>query len=223
MEEFAARLGYQFRSKELVMTALTHSSAGGPHNERLEFLGDAVLELIATEYLYTEFQSHSEGEMTSARASAVCEPSLCKFAEQLQLGDYLIMGKGEEGSGGRAKPSILADALEALLGAIYLDGGYENAKTFILPFLKEALRQPAEMRVFKDYKSALQELVQAEKYPPRLVYKLVSTHGPDHNKRFHSQVILGNKVIGEGTGSSRKNSEQEAARKALEYIYADRN
>ena len=219
MEEFAALdLGYRFRSKELLRTALTHSSAGEPHNERLEFLGDAVLELIATEYLYTSFEDLSEGVMTSTRASAVCEPSLCTFAETLKLGDFLILGKGEESSGGRSKPSILADAMEAVLGAIYLDGGYEKAKEFMLRFLPDALRRPVEKRVFKDYKSALQELIQADKAPQRLSYKLVSTKGPDHNKQFHSQVLLGNKVIGTGQGTSRKTSEQEAARVALESL-----
>ncbi len=188
MEDYAALdLGYQFKSKELLKTALTHSSAGEPHNERLEFLGDAVLELIATEYLYTSFEDLSEGVMTSTRASAVCEPSLCKFAETIRLGDFLILGKGEESSGGRNKPSILADAMEAVLGAIYLDGGYENAKAFMLRFLPDALRQPVEKRVFKDYKSMLQELVQADKAPQRLSYRLVSTQGPDHSKQFKSQ------------------------------------
>ncbi len=219
MEEFAALdLGYMFKSEELLKTALTHSSAGEPHNERLEFLGDAVLELIATEYLYTSFKDLSEGVMTSTRASAVCEPSLCTFAETLKLGDFLILGKGEESSGGRGKPSILADAMEAVLGAIYLDGGYEEAKKFMLRFLPDALRRPVEKRVFKDYKSALQELVQADKAPKRLSYRLVSTKGPDHNKQFQSQVLLGNRVVGEGHGSSRKTSEQEAARVALESL-----
>ncbi len=221
MEDFTSLelgLGYRFKSEELLKTALTHSSAGEPHNERLEFLGDAVLELIATEYLYTSFEDLSEGVMTSTRASAVCEPSLCTFAETLRLGDFLILGKGEDSSGGRAKPSILADAMEALLGAVYLDGGYEAAKAFMLRFLTDALRRPVEKRVFKDYKSALQELIQAEKSPQRLTYKLISTMGPDHNKQFHSQVLLGNKVVGEGQGSSRKTSEQEAARVALAFL-----
>ncbi len=214
----ALDLGYTFKSEDLLKTALTHSSAGEPHNERLEFLGDAVLELISTEYLYTSFKDLSEGVMTSTRASAVCEPSLCTFAETLKLGDFLILGKGEESSGGRTKPSILADAVEAVLGAIYLDGGYEEAKKFMLRFLPDALRRPVEKRVFKDYKSALQELVQADKAPQRLSYRLVSTKGPDHNKQFHSQVLLGNKVVGDGQGSSRKTSEQEAARVALENL-----
>lgn len=218
INELCDTIGYRFSSQEIIRTALTHSSFGEPHNERLEFLGDAVLELIVTEYLFKTFEELNEGSMTSSRSVAVCEPTLCKYANTIQLGKYLQMGKGEESNGGRLKPSILADAMEALIGAIYLDGGYSQAKAFVLRFVSDAVAQPMEQRAFKDYKSALQEQVQAGKSPQKLAYRLVSAEGPDHQKLFNSQVVLGNKVIGTGKGSSRKTSEQEAARMALETI-----
>ncbi len=215
MEEFAAPdLGYSFKSEELLKTALTHSSAGEPHNERLEFLGDAVLELIATEYLYTSFKELSEGVMTSTRASAVCEPSLCTFAESLKLGDFLILGKGEESSGGRSKPSILADAMEAVLGAIYLDGGYASARDFIMRSLGDIIPTAVEEVNFTNFKSNLQKVVQQRKRKLP-AYKILGSHGPEHSRIFEVAVYVDGKELGRGNGNSKKAAEQEAAKHAL--------
>ena len=223
MKELEQRIGYKFNQKQLLVRALTHSSYINEKklkktdcNERLEFLGDAVLELISSEYLFFTHKELPEGELTKLRASLVCEKSLCGFANELELGSFLRLGHGEELMGGRERPSILADAFEAVLAAIYLDGGIEPATEFVLSFVKKALEH-VENAPFKDYKTLLQEIIQ--KNPEeRLTYVLVGESGPDHDKRFEVDVMLNSNVIGHGIGKSKKAAEQIAAKEALELM-----
>ena len=218
--EFENIIGYEFKNKSYLETALTHSSyANEKHlsrdcNERLEFLGDSVLGVITAEYFYHNLAHLPEGEMTKKRAACACEKSLCEFARKINLGKYMLLGKGEEHTGGRNRASVLADAFEAVIGAIYLDGGLENARKFVLDFVKEAA---AKQMSFKDYKTELQEIIQ--KNPAeQLTYVLVGESGPDHNKRFEVEVRLNSNVMGCGIGKSKKLAEQEAARQALELM-----
>lgn len=215
------KIGYKFRNKELIQQALTHSSYAnerklpGGSNERLEFLGDSVLSIVVSDFLYKNLNV-AEGELTKMRASLVCEKSLHIFAKQIDLGDYLHLGKGEENTGGRERPSILADAFEAVIAAIYLDGGMEAAAKHILNFMPEDIHhfvKPA----FSDFKTVLQEIVQ--KNPEEKVeYVLIGEEGPDHNKRFVVEVRLNSQVIGKGSGRSKKEAEQLAAKEALELM-----
>ncbi len=214
-----ANIGYVFQNKALLHHALTHSSAcnektAGQNNERLEFLGDSVLGFITAEYLWNEHPDLPEGQLTRRRAAAVCEKALAGYAREISLGQYLYLGKGEEMTGGRNRASILSDAFEALLAAIYLDGGMEEAKRFCLPYIRSGDMQTEE---FVDYKTELQEIVQ--KNPGEaLSYVLVEESGPAHNRRFTVEVHLNSNCIGEGVGSSKKKAEQEAARKALQLM-----
>ena len=210
---------YTFQNPALLQNALTHSSyanenrdKGIRNNERLEFLGDSVLGLICARYIYSEYRALPEGELTKLRASLVCERSLHGWAEKLGLGDFLLLGHGEEQSGGRTRPSILADAFEAVIAAIFLDGGMEPAKAHILRFLPERFDRTAE--AFCDYKTALQEVIQRNP-EERVQYVLVGEEGPDHAKSFHMEVRLNSNVIGRGTGRSKKIAEQMAAKEAL--------
>lgn len=218
MEKLQEKINYQFKDISLLEHALTHSSYANEHsneflsNERLEFLGDAVLGITAAEYLFTNFPKVPEGELSKLRASLVCEQSLYSFAEEIELGEFLILGKGEANSGGKQRPSILADAFEAVIAAIYLDGGMESARKHILRFLSNALVQHKE--TFHDYKTELQEIVQKNK-EEQVSYVLVGETGPDHDKRFEVEVHLNSNVIGKGIGRSKKLAEQEAAREAL--------
>ena len=212
-------IGYQFREPRLLRHALTHSSFSNEHhlkrqmnNERLEFLGDAVLELVTSDFLFRKYPGMPEGQMTKLRASLVCESSLAISARDLQLGKYLFLGKGEEVTGGRERPSITSDAIEALIGAIYLDGGFANAKEFILRFV---LSDMEKKQLFYDSKTILQEMVQKSMGDGVISYRLVQEKGPDHNKFFQVQVLLGAKVMGEGSGHSKKEAEQEAAYRAI--------
>lgn len=218
MEQLEQIIGYEFQDKQLLKTALTHSSyanekgAGTKYNERLEFLGDSVLGIITAEYLFTNHNDFPEGELTKVRSALVCEKALHRFANEISLGEYLYLGKGELHTGGRSRPSILADAFEALIAAIYLDGGMEAAKTFVLHFIKEAQDEAIEMNT--DYKTKLQEIIQ--KNPEeRIEYVTVGETGPDHDKRFIVAVKLNSNIIGEGTGRSKKQAEQLAAKEAL--------
>ena len=215
MEE---RIGYRFQNKELLKTALRHSTYTNEHrmnrlacNERLEFLGDAVLELASSEFLFQNDPRMPEGELTRLRASLVCEPTLAMCARTFELGKYLSMGKGEELSGGRERDSIVSDALEALIGAIYLDGGFANAKEFILRFV---LNDIEHKKLFFDSKTIFQEMVQGN-YPGEISYRLVGEEGPDHNKTFVAQVCIGDDCLGEGRGHSKKAAEQAAAYHAI--------
>ena len=207
-------IGYEFKNQRLLAHALTHSSyANEKHwdktkcNERLEFLGDAVLELLSSDFLFKNYASMPEGEMTKLRASLVCEPTLAFCAEAISLGDYLLLGKGEDLTGGRKRPSVVSDAMEAMIGAIYLDGGLANAKEFVHRFI---LNDIEHKQLFYDSKTILQEIVQAE-FKDGLVYELLKEDGPDHNKTFEVCVKIGNRVIGHGTGRTKKAAEQVAA------------
>lgn len=221
MKQFEEIIGYSFQEKGLLKHALTHSSyANERHdeflsNERLEFLGDSVLGIVTAEYLYENFPKMPEGELSKLRASLVCEQSLFDFAAQIHLGDYLILGRGEQHSGGNTRPSILADAFEAVIAAIYLDGGMQPAKGHILRFISRAIR--LHKTSFHDYKTALQEIVQKNK-EEQVVYVMVGETGPDHDKRFDVEVHLNSNVIGRGTGRSKKQAEQEAAKEALKLM-----
>lgn len=214
-------LKYQFQKKQLLQTALTHSSRAnemrhGVSNERLEFLGDSVLSVIVSDYLYHHYQHLPEGELTKLRASLVCEKALCGFSKELDMGAYLMLGKGEKQTGGRERPSILADAFEAVLAAIYLDGGMDAARHFVLRFIKKELKH-REAIAFQDYKTNLQEIIQ--KNPEeKLEYVLVDELGPDHDKRFVVEVKINSNVIGRGEGHSKKEAEQLAAAEALKLM-----
>lgn len=215
-------IGYSFHEKGLLSHALTHSSAANERhdpflsNERLEFLGDSVLSVIVSEHIYRHFPDLPEGELTKLRASLVCEQSLFQFADEISLGSHLFLGKGEELTGGRTRPSILADAFEALLAAMFLDGGMEPVKTLVLRFIVPELEHKKPV-AFQDYKTVLQEIIQ--KNPEELLeYVLASESGPDHDKRFVVEVHLNSNVIGRGEGRSKKQAEQEAAREALELM-----
>lgn len=214
MEEFQQVIGYQFQNKNLLRQALTHSSyANEKHmhrlsdNERLEFLGDAVLEIISSEYLFNTYQDKPEGDLTKLRASIVCEPTLALCTKEMDLGKYLYLGKGEDMTGGRSRKSILSDALEAVIGAIYLDGGFASAKEFIDRFI---LNDIEHKKLFFDSKTILQEVVQA-KAEGELSYQLIREEGPDHDKKFIVEARIGAKTYGQGTGRTKKGAEQEAA------------
>ncbi len=219
MNSLEKNLNYKFNNIAILKNALTHSSYanevrnGITSNERLEFLGDSVLSLIVSEHIYTNFSNLPEGELTRLRASLVCEKTLCEFSRELELGKYLMLGKGEDKTGGRDRDSILADAFEAVLAAIYLDGGMEAARKHVLNFVFRELVSP-EHEAVKDYKTALQEIIQRN--PEESVsYFLTDEQGPDHNKRFTVEVRLNSNTIGCGTGKSKKQAEQMAAKQAL--------
>lgn len=219
MEPLEENLRYEFKNKKLLINALTHSSYaneardGVSSNERLEFLGDSVLSIVVSEYIYKEFNNLPEGELTKLRASLVCEKSLCQFSRELDLGKYLRLGKGEDKGGGRERDSILADAFEAVLAAMYLDGGFNVAKNHVMRFIKDELKHTDD-EVFKDYKTALQEIIQ--KNPEESVtYILTKESGPDHDKVFEVEVRLNSNTIGKGVGKNKKQAEQSAAKEAL--------
>ena len=214
--EFEEKLGYSFKDKSLLELALTHSSFANENklkknNERFEFLGDSVLGFVTAEYLFTEFKNRPEGEMTKLRAAVVCEKSLFKFAEQIDLGKYILLGRGEDGTGGRNRPSVVSDAFEAIIAAIYIDGGMEAVRPYILRFIKDAVKRETS---FKDNKSLLQEEIQKVK-GNTLAYEEVGEEGPDHDKTFVFRVKLNGEIIGEGKGKSKKEAEQNAAGNAL--------
>lgn len=217
------KIGYHFHRKELLNEALTHSSYANErksqhvkYNERLEFLGDAVLSIVVSDYIFKNCPELPEGELTKLRAALVCEKSLFEFAKQIDLGSYLYLSRGERNNGGSERPSILSDAFEALIAAIYIDGGMEPAAKHILNFVIPAIKGSKKKQV-KDYKTTLQEIIQ--KNPgERLQYVLVSESGPDHNKHFVFEVHLNSNVIGKGGGRSKKEAEQQAAREALELM-----
>ncbi|MBP3939038.1 MAG: ribonuclease III [Clostridia bacterium] len=220
IKELQEKLGYKFNNESILIRALSHSSyvnenhSVGDSNERLEFLGDSVLGFITAENFFKNYKNLPEGELTKLRAATVCEKSLAGFARQLELGKYLLLGKGEILTGGRERPSIQADAFEAIIAAIYLDGGMEAARVFVLKYIDEAIRRQQSV---KDYKTMLQEVVQRN--PGELVeYVLAGETGPDHDKRFEVEVHLNSNVIGRGIGRSKKRAEQEAAREALELM-----
>lgn len=224
MESLEKRLGYKFNNIRHLKNALVHSSyanemRGDVHsNERLEFLGDSVLSIIVAEHIFNKYPNMPEGELTKLRASLVCEKSLCFFSRELGIGEYLLLGKGEDKNGGRERDSILADAFEAVLAAIYIDGGIVPAKNHIYnTVLRDLEHHVDDADSFKDYKTVLQEIIQRN--PEESVsYILIDEKGPDHDKIFTVQVHLNSNVIGEGTGKNKKQAEQMAACQALKLM-----
>lgn len=218
-EEFEKVIDYKFKNRDLLFEALSHSSFANESkhryrsNERLEFLGDSVLSIVVSDYLFENYTDIPEGELTKIRATLVCEKALHDFSGKIDLGSYIMLGKGEELAGGRERPSIIADAFEAVIAAIYLDGGMEAARRHILRFLPEDVLG-AVTKAYDDYKTILQEIIQ--KNPEeRIEYRLIGESGPDHNKLFTVQVLLNTNVIGHGTAHSKKAAEQLAAKEAL--------
>ena len=218
------KIEYNFKDKEVVFTAITHSSYANErktkklkYNERIEFLGDSVLSLVISEYLYKMYPNLPEGELTVTRAKIVCENSLSKCATDINLGKHLMLGKGEELSGGRSKMSILSDAFEALIGAIYLDGGFDTARGFILKYMENIIKSCVEGKLFYDFKTQLQEIIQ-QNGEQHISYIVIDESGPDHNKTFKTEVRVNNVTIGQGNGHSKKESEQSAAKDALDKI-----
>ena len=217
VELLEERIGYSFRNKELILQALTHSSYANERKinktgdyERIEFLGDAVLELLSSDFLYRTHPDMPEGVLTKTRASMVCEPSLAFCARDLELGEFIRLGKGEELTGGRSRESIIADVMEAVLGAIYLDGGIGEAKRFVDRFILSDLE---DKQLFSDSKSTLQELAQGQ-MKEEVSYRLLGESGPEHDKVFEVEVLLGDRVAGHGTGRTKKSAEQQAAYEA---------
>ena len=213
------KLNYKFNDKALFELALTHSSFCnennlGASNQRLEFLGDAVLELVTSDILYHKYPSLAEGHLTKLRAATVYEPSLCAIAKEIGLDKAILLGNGEELSGGRERDSIIADALEALIGAIYLDGGFEAAYGFIAANFADRLESNVQRGFEADYKSRLQEIVQKAS-KNTVSYRIVAEEGPCHDKLFTAEVVSGDEVVGRGIGRSKKDAEQQAASEAL--------
>ena len=220
MLELEHKLEYEFHDRSLLFTALTHSSYSNENrkknlecNERLEFLGDSVLGMTVANFLYRKYPGMAEGLMTRTRAELVCEQSLVKVAEQLDLGKYLLLGRGEELGGGRQRHSIIADAVEAVIAAVYLDGGYDKASRIIYKYILDPVAEGREVRM-SDNKTELQELVQ-RKSGSVLTYEMTGESGPDHNKTFEFSAILNGETVGKGTGRTKKEAEQAAAGDAL--------
>ena len=215
------KIGHHFRKIKYLTIALTHSSYAnenkanhGYYNERLEFLGDAILDLVVGEYLFLHYPHMPEGQLSKARASVVSESPLASVCMKFHMGDYLLLGKGELATGGRTRPSMLADAFEAVVGAIYIDSSYEEARKFILHQLKDYLDLVDSGHYEKDYKTIFQEYVQQDG-PQHIEYRLCRTEGPDHDKTFYMEILVNGKVLGEGSGKSKKYAEQHAAHEAL--------
>jgi len=228
LDALQKKIKVQFNDVNILNQAFIHPSLTNerenPHqdnNQRLEFLGDAILELAVSEYLYRNYNFFTEGQMTKIRAVTVCEPSLAEVARQLRLGDYLILGKGEENTGGRHKNSILADTLEALIGAIYIDKSYSDAYDFIIYNLETVILKAVDGEWESDYKTNLQEVLQKSD-SGRLFYKVIKETGPDHDKVFYVDVVWKNKILGTGVGKSKKQAEQKAAKAALDKIKVNR-
>lgn len=223
------KTGIDFDSIDVLNTAFIHPSFTNEHglephknNQRLEFLGDAILDLAISQYLYENYPHLTEGQMTKIRASVVCEQSLSRIAEELSLGDYLILGRGEENTKGRQKPSILADTFEAYIGAIYLEKGFDVVQTFILNILNKSIKVAVEGEDDRDFKTTLQELLQRSTND-RVVYKVIEERGPDHDKIFFVEVRWKGKLLGKGTGKSKKEAEQAAAGEALQFLKTAKN
>lgn len=215
------KIGYEFKNKDLLINAMTHTSYANEHkyqkikdNERLEFLGDAVLELVSSEYLYINMDEMPEGKMTKLRASLVCEPTLAEDARNIELQNFIYLGKGEEVTGGRKRDSIISDALEALIGAIFLDGGIEPAKKFIIQFV---LNDIENKKLFYDSKTILQERMNTINHTT-VSYEIVGESGPDHDKEYEAVVKIGQQIIGKGVGHTKKSAEQQAAYHALKTL-----
>jgi ribonuclease-3 len=218
------KLDYTFRDTSLLRTALTHRSYANEHreagirdNERLEFLGDSVLGLICTKFICSQYKNLPEGELTKLRAAIVCEGSLYEYAQTIGLGEELLLGKGEKATGGEYRPSVVSDAMEALIAAVYLDGGFDEAEKLIIGFIRDKAEEVVKTRMTEDYKTALQEIVQ-KNHEEVLSYRLKSESGPDHDKRFAVEVLINSNVLACGEGKSKKAAEQAAAKLALELM-----
>ncbi len=223
--ELEAKLGYKFKNEEIIKEALTHSSyynemkskgARVSYNERLEFLGDSVLSVVVSSYLFEKYRNKQEGDLTKIRAAVVCEKALSKFASEIGLGNYMYLGHGEIMNNGRNRPSITADAFEALLAAMYIDSGesFAEVERFLLPFVAAEIDRISENGLFVDYKTALQQVVQ-QVNGEILEYVLTGEEGPDHNKKFKVEARLNSNVIGHGVARTKREAEQQAAREAL--------
>lgn len=226
LKSFQSKTGYCFRDQQFLRTALTHSSYANEftlhkieHNERMEFLGDAVLELVSSDLLYEKYPEVPEGKLSRKRASLVCEPALAYCARKIGLGDYLLLGHGERMGGGNERDSILSDALEAVIGAIYLDGGLEEARAFILKYV---LNDIEHQSLFTDSKTILQEMIQKD-HRETLVYEQTGASGPEHNRTFYVDVKLGEQVIGSGSGRTLKAAGQDAAYQAIQAMKGKKN
>ena len=221
IEELEKSIRYTFKSKQLLKTALTHTSYAYEHgvqsNEKLEFLGDSILEFVSSEYMYNKYTNLKEGEMTKVRAAVVCEKSLHKIAVLHNFSDFLYLGKSEKISGGNKRPAILADSVEAVIAAIYIDGGLEPAKKFIIENLKNEIEIATKHVGEKDYKTVLQEELQKDG-DVKIEYKIIKESGPDHNKTFEAEVSLNGKKLATGVGKSKKEAEMQAAKKAMNKI-----
>lgn len=222
IQDFEKRINYKFNNVKILEKSLTHSSYSNEdklysmvNNERLEFLGDAVLSISVSRFIFDKFPDYPEGDLTKLRAQVVCEDTLSLVAGDLHLGNYLLLGKGEEASGGRERKSILADALEAVIAAIYLDGGYKRAEKFVLDNLTAYIKLAVKEKIIRDYKSFLQEYYQGKSQACKIRYVVTKEEGPDHEKVFHVNVLVNKKVVGKGSGKNKKEAEQNAAREAL--------
>ena len=221
LEVLQKELGYEFKNIKLLKKALTHTSYAYENkveiNEKLEFLGDSILEFVSSEYLYENYTKLKEGEMTKVRATVVCEKSLYKVAKMHNFSDFLYLGKSEKMSGGKTRPAILADSVEAIIAAMFLDGGLEPVKKFIIENLKDDIESATKHVGIKDYKTVLQEKLQ-EHGEVLIQYNIINEKGPDHDKSFDSEVKCNGKVLATGSGKSKKQAEMQAAKKALEKL-----
>ena len=218
LKQLETALDYQFHNKQLLIEALTHKSYKQPYNnERLEFLGDAVLDLIVGEYLFSQFPNFDEGKLSKLRASLVNEEGFTRLANHINLGRYIFLSNAEENNGGRQKPSLLSNAYEAVIGAIYLEAGLERARTITVTFLEAVYPDMSLDKLFKDYKTTLQELTQAH-FGITPEYKLIGSRGPDHKKEFEVAVVIENREYGRSIGKSKKIAQQEAAGIAIELL-----
>ncbi len=218
IEQLEQDLGYTFKDKNLIIEALTHKSYKQPYdNERLEFLGDAVLDLVVGEYLYFKFKNANEGTLSKIRASLVNEMGFDKLARHLKLGDYILLSAAEENNGGREKPSLLSNSFEAVMGAIYLESGLEKVKEIAIRLIEEVHKEISLDSLFRDFKTTFQELTQA-RYGVTPEYKVIASRGPDHKKEFEVAVLVDGKEYARATGKSKKVAQQEAAKIALDKI-----
>lgn len=222
LNEFEEIIGYSFKNIEILEKSLTHSSYSNEdksyskvNNERLEFLGDAVLSITVSRFIFDKFPEYPEGDLTKLRSQVVCEDTLSLVAANLQIGRFLLLGKGEEASGGRERKSILADAVEAIIAAIYIDGGYRKAEEFVLDNLTKYIQLAVKGKIVTDFKSFLQEYYQSKSQSCKIRYVVTKEEGPDHEKMFHVNVLVNKTVVGKGTGKSKKLAEQDAAKNAL--------
>lgn len=222
LNEFEDIIKYKFNDIEILEKSLTHSSYSNEdksynkvNNERLEFLGDAVLSITVSRFIFDKFPEYPEGDLTKLRSQVVCEDTLSLVASNLNIGKYLLLGKGEEASGGRERKSILADAVEAIIAAIYIDGGYRKAEAFVLENLTQYIQLAVKGKIVTDFKSYLQEYYQSKSQTCKIRYVVTKEEGPDHEKMFHVNVLINKTIVGKGSGKSKKLAEQDAAKNAL--------